>query len=382
MYDGREKYFFVLLRNFMKKMRKNTVLLLAFLSLWFCASAQTGGRSVYNFLNFSYSSRMNALGNNLISVYDDDPTLLMMNPSYIGERHHNNLALNFTNYFAGANYMSALYAYTFPKAGSFVFDVRGVAYGKFMGTDASGQETGYFSAGDYAVSVGWGRELSPNFTIGASMKLLLCTYESYTSFGFAVDVAGSYHNPDKNLSLTLLAKNIGSELKPFVPGSFELPPFDLQFAFSQRLQHVPIRYHISLHSLYRWNMNYYGDGNPFLQTDAFTNTIKYPSKAAQFFDNFFRHFVFGLEIEPSKYFSLQAAYNHNVHQEMKVLARNSLAGFSYGLSINVKGIRFGFSRLHYAPGATPNCFNFALDFGELSKMHQENKAKKLQRMTD
>ena len=346
------------------------------------AWAQTGGRSVYNFLNFSYSTRQMALGSNLISVYDEDPTLLWMNPYSIGERHHNNLALNFTDYFSNANYLSALYTYTFPKAGSFAFSVKGVPYGKFMGTDASGLETGYFTAGDYALCLGWGRELSPNFTVGANLNLLLCTYESYTSFGFAVDVAGSYHNPDKRLSLTLLAKNIGCEIKPFVAGQVETPPFDLQFSLSQRLQHVPIRYHISLHSLYRWNMNYYGDGNPFLQTDAFTNTIKYPSKAAQFFDNFFRHFVFGVEIEPVQYFSIQAAYNHNVHQEMKIVARNSMAGFSYGLNINVKGIRFGFARMHYAPGATPNCFNFALDFGELSKMHQENKAKKLQRMTD
>lgn len=366
----------------MKKSWRHIIQLVFVQLLFVCASAQTGGGSIYNFLNFSYSSRLTALGNNLISVYDEDPTLLLANPSYIGERHHNNLSLNFTNYFAGTNYMSALYTYTFPKAGSFVFDVRGVAYGKFMGTDDTGQETGYFSAGDYALSLGWGRELSPNFSIGANLKLLLCTYESYTSFGFAVDVAGSYHNLENNLSLTLLAKNIGSELHPFVPGSFELPPFDLQFALSQRLKHVPIRYHISLHSLYRWNMNYYGDGNPFLQTDAFSNTIKYPSKAAQFFDNFFRHFVFGLEIEPVKYVSIQAAYNHNVHQEMKVLARSSMAGFSYGLSVNVKGIRFGFSRMHYAPGASPNCFNFALDFDELSKMHQANKAKKLKRITD
>ena len=85
---------------------------------------------------------------------------------------------------------------------------------------------------------------------------------------------------------------------------------------------------------------------------------------------------------PIQYFSIHAAYNHNVHQEMKIVARNAMAGFSYGLNINVKGIRFGFARMHYAPGATPNCFNFALDFGELSKMHQNNKAKKLQRMTD
>lgn len=361
---------------------KRVALALFLMVMGFGLTAQTGGRYIYNFLNFNNSARQMALGGNLISVYDDDPTLMMMNPSYIGEHYHNNLTLNFTDYFATTNYGSAAYSYTFPKAGSFAVELRGVGYGRFQGTDESGIETGTFSVGDYALSLGWGRELSPYFSIGANLKFVLSSYESYNSFGFAVDVAGSYHNPEKRISLTLLAKNIGSELKPFVPGSFELPPFDMQLAFSQRLEHVPIRYHISLHSLYRWNMNYYGDGNPFLQTDAFTNTIKYPSKVAQFFDNFFRHFVFGIEIEPIRYFSIQVAYNHNVHQEMKVLARATMAGFSYGLNLNIKGVRVGFARMHYALGAVPNCFNLAFDFEELSKLHKENKAKKLQRITE
>lgn len=361
-------------------MKRISLLIIVLGLLWSQCLAQTGGRGVYNFLNFNYSTRQMALGGGLISVHDDDPTLIMINPSYISPRHSNSLAIDFTNYFASTNYGAAMYSYTFPKVGSFAVEVRGVGYGSFQGTDISGLETSTFSAGDYALTLGWGRELSPNFSIGANLKMIFCNYEAYNSFGLAVDVAGSYYNPDKRLSLTLLAKNIGSELKTFAPGNFERTPFDLQFAISQRLQHIPIRYHISLHSLYRWNMNYYGENNPFLETDAINGGLVYPSKASQFFDNFFRHIIFGLEIEPSKYFSLQLAYNHNIHQEMKVLARHSLAGFSYGFMINVKSIQFGFSRLHYAPGATPNCFNLAMNFDELSKLHQEKKTKKLQRV--
>ncbi len=363
----------------MKNIQRHISLLLL-LFLLVTGSAQTGGRGVYSFLNVSYSPRLTALGGNMISVHDDDPTLLIMNPSYISSRHNNTLSLNFTDYFTNTNYASALYSHTFQKVGSFAVEMRYLGYGSFRGVDESGVETGSFSAGDYALTLGWGRELSPNFSIGANLKMIYCGYESYNSFGLAVDVAGSYYNPEKNLSLTLLAKNIGSELKPFTPGNFELPPFDLQFALSQRLQHVPFRYHISLHDLYRWNMNYYGEDNPFMQTDAITNTLVYPSKSAQFFDNFFRHFVFGLEIEPSKYFSIQAAYNHNAHQEMKILARRSMGGFSYGLTVHVKGIYFGFARMHYAPGATPNCFSLALNFDELSKLHKQHQEKKLQRV--
>jgi len=342
--------------------------------------AQTGGSSVYNFLNFSYSTRMTALGGSLVSVHDDDATLLNLNPSYLDQRFNNTLAFNFTNYFANTNYLSALYTHTFSKIGSFAFEVRYVGYGSFRGADVLGMETGSFSANDYALTVGWGRQLSPNFSIGANLKLIFCNYEMYNSFGIAADVAASYYNPDHRLSLTLLAKNIGSELKTFAPGTYGRTPFDLQFALSQRLAHVPLRYHVSLHSLYRWNMNYYGEDNPFLETDALTNQVTYPNKATQFFDNLFRHFIFGVEIEPSKYFSLQLAYNHNVHQEMKVLSRSSLAGFSYGFMLNVRSIQFGFARQHYAPGAAPNCFNFALNLDEMSKLHQEKKTKKLNRV--
>lgn len=341
--------------------------------------AQTGGNSVYNFLNFSYSTRLSALGNNLVSVHDDDPSLIILNPSSIGLRHDNMMSMNFTDYFTNTNCASVLYSHSFPKLGSFAAEMRCVGYGSFTGTDESGLETGKFSAGDYALTLGWGRQLDPHFSIGANLKFVFCDYESYHSFGLAVDVAGSYYNANKQLSVTLLAKNIGSELKPFTPGNLEPLPFDLQLAMSQRLQHLPVRYHISLHSLYRWNMNYYGKENPFLETDAITNELIYPSKAAQFFDNMFRHVVVGLELEPSKYFSLQLAYNHNVHQEMKIVSRYSLAGFSYGISVNIKPVRVGFARAHYAPGATPNYITFALDFNEISKMSKERKATKLQR---
>lgn len=343
--------------------------------------AQNGGKFVYNFLNLSYSSRMMGLGGNLISVHDDDPTLMLQNPSYISDRYHNALTLNFTDYFTKSNAIAASYSYTFPKAGSFAIGIYGLNYGTFRGADAAGNETGQFSSGDYALVIGWGRELSPRFSVGANLKTVFSYYEAYYSVGMAVDLAGSYYNEEKKLSLTLMAKNIGSQLKSYAPGNYEMVPFDLQFALSQRLQHVPIRYHITMHSLYRWNMSYYGADNPFIQTDAITGQPQYPSKVAQFADNFFRHFVFGLEIEPIKYFSIQLAYNHNIHQEMKVVSRKSMAGFSYGLQLNIKGVRVGFSRQHYAVGATPNCFDLAFDFDELAKNSKERKTRKLERIS-
>ena len=66
---------------------------------------------------------------------------------------------------------------------------------------------------------------------------------------------------------------------------------------------------------------------------------------------------------------------------MRVVSRKSLAGFSYGLQLNIKGIRVGFSRQHYAVGATPNCFDLAINFNELAKNSKERKSRKLERIS-
>ena len=189
-----------------------------------CVSAQTGGKFVYNFLNLSYSSRLLSLGGNLVSVHDDDPTLLFSNPSFISERQHNNLALNYTDYFTKSNAMAVAYSHTFPKAGSFAIGVYGLPYVSFRGADETGVETGTFSAGDYALVLGWGRELSAHFSVGANLKTVFSHYGPYFSSGLAVDVAGSYFNDEKNLSLTLLAKNIGGQVKCYAPGNHEMLP--------------------------------------------------------------------------------------------------------------------------------------------------------------
>lgn len=356
---------------------KKTVLSFVFLLTLFSAWAQSNGNYVYNFLSFNYSSRIAGLGSNLISVYDEDPSIIMTNPSLISKRHHTSLLMNFTNYYTGANYISALYSHSFSKAGSFAFELRYVGYGRFQETDVTGMEIGSFSAGDLAATVGWGRELNEYFSIGANLKMIYCGYADYNSFGLAADVAGTYHNEAKRLSLSLLFKNMGSELKPFTPGNFEKLPFDIQLAFSQKFAHIPVRYHITLHSLYKWNMAYTGTDNPLYTTDAITGEVQTPSKVANFFDNCFRHLVFGLEIIPVKQLSIYLAYNHNIHQEMKIPQKRSLAGFSYGFMINIRSIQFGFSRNHYAVGAVPNNFTFAVNIEELAKLSKENKEKKL-----
>lgn len=337
---------------------------------------QVGGKYIYNFLNVSYSASTSALGGGLVATNDLDPTLINYNPSLLSPEYHTALTVNCVDYYNSGIYASALYAHTFDKLGSFSFEMRTINYGKFSYTNEYEETLGSFYAGDYAATVGWGRKLDSTFSIGANLKIILSDYEDYSSFGIAADVAATYRNSKKNIALSLLVKNIGSEIKPFTAGNYQKIPFDIQLAFSQKLQHLPVRYHISLHSLYKWKMGYVGENDPLLEVDAIDGTPKYPSTFSQGANNFFRHFIFGIEIIPVKYISIFVSYNHNRNREMYIPQKRTMAGFSYGFFVNIKNIRFGYARAKYATGATPNVFSFSVNLKDLSELSKENKSKK------
>lgn len=373
---------FIFAKNYLMRKFLSIFLLLLLCFKIDIAIGQIGGQFTYPFLNFSNSSRYAALGGNLVSIKEDDIALAQTNPSYISPLLHKTLATNFCDYFTTTSYGNMAYSHHFKKAGSFLFSLQAIGYGTFLQTDESGNSYGNFSAGDYVFGIGWGRALDSNFSMGANLKWIYSTYETYNSLGIATDVAASYYNSQKQISLSLLVKNIGSQLKPYTYRNFEPLPFDIQLAFSQRLEHIPIRYHITLHSLYKWNMAYIGDDNPLLEIDGISGNPKKPTATAHFFDNMFRHFVFGIEILPIKYLSFQIAYNQNRHQEMKIPQSRSFAGFSYGFLLEFYGMQLAFSRAHFAAGATPNYFTFTINMDKFAKTIQQRKTTKLQRLND
>lgn len=365
----------------MIRFRHFSILLFLLCSLTL-SKAQIGGNYVYPFLSTPYSARLAALGGALVAIYDDDPSLISYNPANIAPKFHSYLSVNGTDYLNSGVYASALYSHTFEKVGSFAFEMRTLNYGKFVHTNEQGEELGHFYAGDYAATIGWGRALDSNWSVGANLKMIVADYEQYSSFGLAVDVAASYYNPKKDIALAFLIKNVGSEIKPFTPGNYEKLPFDLQIAFSQRLQHLPVRYHISLHSLYKWKMSYVGENDPFLEYDVISGEPKYPSKFSQGVNNFFHHFIFGIEVIPIKQLSLFLSYNHHRNREMYILQKKTMAGFSYGFMLNFQNIQFTFARSHFATGATPNYVTLSLNIGELSRKSNEKKSRKLKRVSE
>jgi len=204
--------------------------------------AQIGGDAVYKFLNLTTSARSAALGGNFLAVKDGDITQALFNPSIISPEMNNNLSMGFVDYFTGVNYGYASYANSFKEIGSYATTMQYISYGDFIYADETGQTFGTFTANELALNLGWGRQLDSLFSIGANLKFIYSGFEEYQSYGLAVDVAGTYHNPEKRLTISLIARNAGTQLKPYRSGNTERLPFEINLGISQRLKHLPFRY--------------------------------------------------------------------------------------------------------------------------------------------
>ena len=331
------------------------------------ANAQTGGESTYEFLGLPNSARIASLGGNYLAVYDDDITLALANPSLISDGMHNRLGFSFINYFAGINYGFAQYGRTLGGAGTFVASMQFINYGTFDRADANGQRNGTFTAGEYALNIGWGRRLHPHWTIGANIKGIYSSFESYNSYGLAVDVAGSYVHERADLTASLIARNIGLMLKGYYSGQTHPLPFELQFGVSKGLEHLPFRFSFLYHNMQKWNLTYEDPLAIARNTDPITGEVSEQGGLADFADKAMRHIVIGAELNITDFLSLRGGYNYGLRQDNKVVTKQSTVGFSWGLGIRISKFHFSYARSRFHLVGSPNYITLTLNLEEFSK---------------
>ncbi|MDP2424620.1 MAG: type IX secretion system protein PorQ [Bacteroidales bacterium] len=345
----------------MKKTRYYLLLPLLFLAMP-SIHAQIGGNGAYKFLTLPASARIAAMGGNFLAASDHDINLALANPSLITPQMHNNLALNFVDYFSDINYGFVSYGRSFDKLGSFVGSVQYIDYGRFTYADDIGEASGNFNAGETALVMGWGRNLDSTFSIGANLKTIFSALETYNSFGLAVDVAGSYHTSD-GFTASFIAKNIGRQLTTYTPGNPEPLPFELQLGISKKLQHMPFRYSILLTNLQKWDLTYNDPSK--IKVDPFTGIPVKEDKFSELLDKTMRHVVIGGEFVPTKSLSIRFGYNYRLRQEMKVDSKVSTVGFSWGIGIRVSKFQFNYARRAYHLEGSPNFISVATNLSDL-----------------
>lgn len=333
----------------------------------FAAFCQSGGLSTYSFLRQTASARAIGLGNDFVSINDGDLSLAYANPSFISPSMNNKVALNFIPYTDGALMGFGSYSRTFGKIGSFAATVQFVDYGSAVDvTNMYGNYTGAnINPSEYAITVGWAKQLDSCFTIGVNVKgIFSYMTPEYRSGGIAADLAASYFN-GKGFAITLAARNIGSEVSGYYPGNMERIPFDLSLAFSNKFAHTPIRLSFVLQDLTNWNLGSYSD--PLYQEkDPTTGENKEKSKASKVADEIMRHLVLGAELD-LKYINFQLGYNYGRRQEMKDMTRKGVVGLSWGLGIKVKQFAINYAMNINSLASFPSYITFALDIDGFRK---------------
>ena len=184
--------------------------------LLFCAEgfSQIGGKYVYQFLNLMTSPRQAALGGKAVTIYDYDVNQGFFNPATINPEMDNHLSVNYGSYFGEVTYGTAAYAYTYDRhVQTFHAGVNYVNYGNFEGYDENGQKTADFTGSEIALSLGYAYNVPwTDIFIGANLKLISSTLESYNSFGAAMDLGALYVDDYNDINIGLAIRNVGVQI--------------------------------------------------------------------------------------------------------------------------------------------------------------------------
>jgi len=366
------------------KVRMKNLLYLCILLMSLPVFSQNGGDNTYEFLNVPVSARVGALGGTAIAIKDGDPNLALNNPSLLSPEMHSTVSLTYLNYFADINYGFVSYTSDFKKLGTFSAGMKYITYGKFKEADSGGNELGEFSAGEYALVLGWGKRIDTSFSVGANIKPIYSNFYTYNSFGLAGDVSATYVMHKRQITTALVVKNMGAQITTYVEeGEREPLPFEVQFGISKRLKHVPLRLSLSLNNLENWNLSY-NDSTFLTNSNAnLSDEEKDERNKTSMFKEGLRHVTLGAEIIPSKTFILRFGFNFKRRSELAIEEKPGLVGFSWGLGVRIKRfhISYGSARYHLAGSSNHVTIstNLSQSYKRDIKVYREPKEKKVRK---
>ena len=342
------------------KMRKyGLIILICLLAIANSAVAQVSnaGRSVFSFMGLPASSRINALGGSNVSLSDGDISMGMCNPALLHEKSHMMLQMNFSYYLPGTMFGSALYGHNFgrskiekpaegepDKPNYFAVGLHYLDYGRMKYADENGNLSGgTFGARDILIDVMYARQLGQLFKVGVTLKPVYSIYEHYSSFAIGADVGAHFQTKDSTFQMGLVLQNIGWQLKSFYSeedgSGKEMLPLNLQLGLTYRVKHAPLRFHLQIHNMQTWYLNY-----EWTSMDKSATTGDIIPHNVKWYDMLFRHTIWSIEVvDKRERFYIALSYNHRRRAELNLQDQRSLAGFALGLGVRIKQAHVDFA---------------------------------------
>ena len=295
-------------------MKKHVITLLLLL-LVLSARAQDS-EDVFNFLRLPASAHVAALGGDNITIADDDAALVFHNPALINMVTDRTLNLNMMTYMEGSVTASASFTRAVGERGTWGVQGRFINYGEMKETTATGEQTGTFGARDIALGGTFAYGLAENLSGGITARLVASYIGNYNALGACVDLGLNYYDPEKEWSVSAVARNLGGQVKAY-EDDYEKMPLDLQVGVTKRLVGSPLRLSATLTRLNDWQ---YGLG---------------------------KHLIIGADLILSEQFYVAAGYNGLRASEMKIATDDGKSSHGAGLSLGA-GMTLERLKLHVA----------------------------------
>ncbi|MCR5077007.1 MAG: type IX secretion system protein PorQ [Prevotella sp.] len=289
----------------------------------------------YNFLRLPLSAHAAALGGENISIIEDDPAMMFSNPALASSVSDNTVGLSYMNYMSGANYMGASYTKAIGEKGTLAGGAQYMNYGKMKEVDENNVQTGTFNASEIALEGIFAYELARNLVGGITAKFITSYIGSYNSLAVGVDLGLNWYEPEREWSVSFVAKNLGGQIKAYEE-DFGKMPFDLQVGVSKTFAALPVRVSATLVDLTHYDYR------------------------------FVNHLDLGADILLSDNIWIGAGYNFRKAEEMKIGTGDDEsahgAGFSIGGGINLERFKLNLAYGKYHASSNSVLVNLAYSF--------------------
>ena len=306
-----------------------------FLGLFSTILQAQDSQTEYNFLRLPISAHAAALGGDNITIIEDDPSLMFSNPALAASVSDMTVGLSYMNYMKGANYMGASFTKAMSDKATLAGGIQYMNYGKIKEVDENNVQLGEFNASEIAVKAIFSYELAKNLVGGITGKFITSYIGSYNSIAVGVDLGLNWYDPEREWSLSAVAKNLGGQVKAY-DDNFGKMPFDLQLGVSKTFAALPVRVSATLVDLTHFNYR------------------------------FINHLNLGAEVLLSESLWIGGGYNFRRANDMKIGVGDDEsshgAGFSFGGGINLERFKLNLSYGKYHAASSSIMVNLAYVF--------------------
>lgn len=311
-------------------MKKTSFIII--LTIMAIAARAQDSRTGYNFLKLPVSAHAAALGGDNISIIEDDESMIFNNPALLSSVSDKTINLNYMNYMSGANTASAAFNRIIKERASVAASAQFIDYGKMKEVDENNVQTGEFSAKDISIAGYFSYMLTDRIAGGITAKFVTSYIGDYNSIAMGVDLGLNYYDPEKEWSVSLVAKNLGGQMKAY-DDQYDRMPIDVQLGASKRFAHMPFRLSATLVDL---------------------NHLDY---------KFINHLVAGADIIISPTIWVGVGYNFRRANEMKITEADGEsshgAGLSFGAGINLERFKLNLAYGKYHVSSSSILVNLA-----------------------